>query len=243
VILESKKALLTAVYEVYDSVTEKLPKACHRGCDTCCTQNVVSTTLEGDLMMDYLEKTGRSSLLEQAVTGTDNTRFRPSITLNELAGYCLRQETPPDQDLEHGFTACPFLEDQGCPVYEVRPFSCRCLWSEEICADHGEAVMNPVLVSLNGVFEQIIEHVDSGGLYGNLLDVLRALHSSEGKEAYRLSKPLVPGAHLLTTRPNPGFLVPPLHRPMVMNALNLLWERPIGDLRFRDSFNQVQARD
>jgi hypothetical protein len=109
-----------------------------------------------------------------------------------------------------------------------------------MCAEHGEARMHPVLVSLNSVFEQTIEHMDDGGLYGNLLDLLSVLASERNKDTYRSARPLRDASHLLETWPSPGFLVPPLHRPTVIEALNRLWEQEIGSLSFREALRHIR---
>lgn len=238
--LELKRALLTSLYRVYDETTRQYEKACVRGCHTCCTRNVLCTTLEADLIMHSLEEANRRDLVEPVVATSQQQVRRPTMTLNELAGYCLRREEPPEQDMDSTDTPCPFLENGACPVYDVRPFACRCLWSEETCGVHGEARINPVIVSLNGVFEQTIEHMDVGGFYGNLLDLLSALASDYNRDAYRLGQPLWEASHLLETRSNPGFLVPPLHRPTVIAVLNHLWEQDIGGLTFREALRQLR---
>ena len=238
---DCKIGLLLSVYEVYDHATKPFTRACGQGCSTCCTQNVLCTTLEADLIMDFLERKGEARLVHNVLERASDARHRPSMTLNDLAGYCLRREEPPEQESPQEFAACPFLENQRCLVYPVRPFSCRGLWSEEICQDQGQASMNPVLISLNGVFEQIIEHMDSGGLYGNLFDQLAMLTSKETRESYRSGKPLHGTNYLPATLPNPGFLVPPLHRPQVISALNVLWGKQVDGIRFRDALKRVRS--
>ncbi|MFH1115412.1 MAG: hypothetical protein V1792_16005 [Pseudomonadota bacterium] len=238
--LDVKRALLKSLYRIYDETLQHHAKACHAGCSVCCTRNVLCTTLEADLVIDRLEKTNRLDLVERFAGNLPQRIARPSITVNELAGYCLRREEPPEQDVDHAGGPCPILEDGMCPVYEVRPFGCRCLWSREICGQHGEALMDPVLISLNGIFEQTIEHMDKGGLYGNLLDLLSALVSVQNRDSYRSGRPLPQWPHLPATRPNPGFLVPPLHRPTVIKALNRLLEQRIGGITFREVLRQIR---
>lgn len=238
--LELKRTLLSSLYRVYDEATQHFERACRLRCHTCCTQNVLCTTLEADLMVNYLQNANRSDLVDRIQMRPAKQILRPSTTLNELAGYCLRRQEPPEQHAALPLSPCIFLEDGACLVYAVRPFACRSLWSEQTCADRGEARMNPVLVSLNGVFEQTIEHIDQGGFYGNLLDLLSALVSDENRDTYRLGRPLRKSSHLLETRPSPGFLVPPSHRPIVIKALNRLWEQDVDGLSFREVLRQLR---
>ena len=238
--LELKRTLLASLYRVYDETTRQYPTACRAGCHACCTRNVLCTTLEADLIMHYFEEKNRSDLVERIMTTPRQQIQRPTMTLNTLAGYCLRREEPPEQHMDCPIAPCPLLEDGKCPAYEVRPFACRCLWSKEICAENGEACMDPVLVSLNGVFEQTIEHTDVGGLYGNFLDLLSVLASEQYRDGYRTGRPVQGTPHMLETESNPGFLVPPVHRPTVTRALNSLWEQRIGKLSFREVLRQIR---
>jgi len=256
--LELKHSVLTAIYEVYEDVAKGFPSACRRDCRACCTQNVLATTLEVEVMLEDMEKNARGDLLEKIRTVRPGTRLQPMLTINALAGYCLRREEPPFEDEEFGRAACALREPAGCAIYRVRPFSCRCLWSEQLCEpvtvhweklkpgepmseSEGEATMSPVLVTLNGVFQQILEHVDAGGLYGNMIDLVCVLAEPEARAAYRAGKGLKPTALVHATRPNPGFLVPPQHRQKVMSALNLLWQKPVGNLKLREALQLLRG--
>jgi len=111
----------------------------------------------------------------------------------------------------------------------------------ELRGPEGKASMSPVLVTLNGVFQQILEHVDAGGLYGNMIDLVCVLAEPEARAAYRAGKGLKPTALVHATRANPGFLVPPQHRQKVMSALNLLWQKPVGNLKLREALQLLRG--
>jgi hypothetical protein len=239
--LDLKHSLLVAIYDTYDEASMPFPSACQRDCRVCCTQNVLATTLEVELILEDMERKSRYDLLEKMRDAEKRERLQPGLTVNSLAGYCLRREEPPYEDREFDTTACPLREESGCAIYHVRPFGCRSLWSEEICQPEAEAVMSPVLVSLNGVFQQILEHADAGGLYGNMIDLICALSEPTERTAYRAGHGLEPTAVLHTTQPNPGFLVLPQHRHAVMSALNSLWEKRAGNLQFREALELVRA--
>ena len=97
--------------------------------------------------------------------------------------------------------------------------------------------MDPVIISLNGVFEQIIEHIDHGGLVGNMLDLLKAFEGPEFRESYRLSTVTNPESFFLRAQPNPGFIVLPQHRQEVAAALSMLWDQKVQGLTFREAMN------
>ncbi|MBI4962029.1 MAG: hypothetical protein HY913_02010 [Desulfomonile tiedjei] len=239
--LEIKQSLLKAACEAYEEVIKPFPAACRKDCKACCTQNVLGTTLEADLLVSELETKGRKDLLEKIRNVEKEKRLQPNFTINSLAGYCLRREEPPWQHREFDSRACPLREEAGCAIYQARPFGCRCLWSEEICEMGGEALMSPVLISLNGMFQQILEHIDAGGLYGNMIDLVCAVVEPGTRSSYRSGVWLNPTDVLHAACPNPGFLVPREHRPTITRALTLLWQKRVGDLSFREALELIRS--
>lgn len=233
-----KTELLKAVFDTYDLVASTFTAACTRDCSTCCTQNVLATTVEVDLILQFLEQSGRHDLLAVCREKRSEDRLKPALTINELAEHCLSRQEPVQSDAIPADAPCPLRVKDGCAIYSVRPFSCRSMWSERPCLPGGSAIVNPLVVTLNGVLEQIIEHVDDGGLSGNVLDVLALLSDRDRREAFAAFRALEPAEGLRATRPNPGFIVLPEHRPHVLSLLNRLWERDVGS----GSFRQVMAR-
>ncbi len=237
-----KKGLLTTLYQVYEECAADFNVACTRYCGSCCTHNVLATTAEVELMVEYSMESGVTRLLAPLTEAAEGKRLRPRLTINTLADYCLRREEPPAADEGFHMAPCPLRGDSGCPIYEVRPFACRSMWSVESCLAGGEAVMPPELVTLNGVFEQMIEHVDSGGLCGNLMDLTRLLYDPKVREAYLKGEELPAGNGILVTRANPGFLVPPPHRPRVHRALESLNRKTIRGMPFPEGMRIIRNR-
>ncbi len=239
--MKVKKELLHVLYEVYEDLVEESAFACEKGCYACCTHNVLATTLEVDLMVDFIAEIDRPDLVAKMLQGTQGKRMRPQMTINTLAGYCVRREEPPDPIQDHEIVRCPLREPGGCPVYPARPFACRSLWSTQRCAVDGAAVPDSLLLTLNGVFEQLIEHMDAGGLVGNMIDLFSLLSDQSARSAYHAGVPLKATDHALTTRPNPGLLVLPAHRAEVMRALLLLDRKEVQGLPFRQAVNALRA--
>jgi hypothetical protein len=234
-----KKQLLKALYEAYDEAASDFSSACTRQCDVCCTHNVVATSLEAEVLLKCLEDAGRTDVI-QAMEGTPTVRrLRPALSINALAACCLRRIEPPEEESEIERLPCPIRGKDGCYCYDARPLGCRCVWSEELCSPDGEAVMRPLLVTINGVFQQIAEHLDIGGLYGNLSDLVIALGNRDIQSAYRSGWPLKATLHLHCTVRSPGFLVPPEHRHAVSRVLSRLWEKRVGDRSFRQAMLEV----
>lgn len=189
---------IEALYEFYDDFLKGYAFSCTAGCSTCCTTNIVTTTMEVDYLMEKAGNRVRDALRE--IDFDDTFGYRPSISINESASYYLKEKYPPEDTGVHIKGICPLLSQEGlCSVYQFRPFSCRAMTSTKPC-DPGEgAEMDPFLITVNLSVQQIIEHVDSKGFTGNLWDVVN----------YHETKAPI---NLIKNRPFPGFLIPPQER-------------------------------
>jgi Fe-S-cluster containining protein len=205
------KELLHAVYAVYSRWVARFPLACHMGCSACCTQSVTMTSLEGEVILDFVKRRGREKWLLEKLAGAAPGKSRAAITMNQFAAACLNQQEVSDGSMGNwDFAPCVFLEEKICAIYEVRPFGCRSFGSFVQCAADSAAEMAPVHLAVNTVFTQIIEHVCcSGGYCATMNDILHSLADSATR----------PGTmHLLQARPVPGFLLEP-HEIKVVKAL------------------------
>ena len=191
--------MLEALYKAYDSWTRQYQFACRERCAACCTQSVTMTTLEGERIVEYVRQSGQLDTLAARLKAS-RPSMRPGQTTNQFAASCLACEEPAEDAAEWDFTPCIFLENKLCTIYPVRPFGCRSFSSTHDCNVHGSAMVAPVLITVNTVALQIIEHLNSrGGFWGNMVDILRQL--LDGNESKAES-------HLLKAQPNPGFLIP-----------------------------------
>ena len=185
---------MEALYGFYDDFLKGYGLACQPGCSTCCTRNIVATTLEVRYAMAHERRamTKARASLGDAVPG-----YRPSITINASAAYCLRGEDLPEDLGNHREGRCPLLDDRDmCRIYPYRPFSCRAMVSSVPCRERGKAEMEPYLITVNFSIQQILEQMDEGGLTGNLWDVVACVESGDR-------------GHLVPNEPIPGFLVLP----------------------------------
>ncbi len=212
-----KEKLLRALeylYEFYDHFLEGFNIACAPGCDTCCSINVFATSLELSFITEHKAAcTLIQDIKEELEVSRSETLYRPINTTNELASFFLRREEPPPDHGEHGKGKCPFLTDRGlCAIYEWRPFACRAMTSQKMCAKGDQADMDPFLVQLNLALYQVIEHLDANGVCGNFLDLVSffALDNDEAEN------------FLIRNRPLPGFLIDPSDKGRFMAFLRRL---------------------
>ena len=92
--------------------------------------------------------------------------------------------------------------------------------------------MPPELVTIVSICWQIVEHLDAGGLYGNVLELIVFLTNPKQKEKY-LSGEQLKASGLPPTRPLPGLLVPPEHQDLVNRFLEELFSADCGGEKFR----------
>ena len=167
---------LGQLYDLYDAFVAKTDLVCHKGCASCCTCNVTLTSLELVYITAALgpEKTG--ALTERVENNLAKKRFQPKTTINGFARLCMEGGEIPEEENDPAWGACPLLSDNTCTIYPVRPFGCRSLVSQEDCSRGGVATLPPLVLTVNNLFMQYIEHMDCHGSSGNLSDmILKAL--------------------------------------------------------------------
>jgi len=200
---------LNQIYALYDDFSNGLSMACKRGCSLCCTQNVTMTTLEGRRIIQFLSLKDQEALLSLACGAPYSQWYRPTMTTNDFAFFCLKGKAVPEEPNHDSGLPCRFLSKNQCVVYDARPFGCRCFFSMQACKTEAMAVVEPFLVTVNTVFLQFIEHIDSGGFFGNLNDILALLASGGRKD---LTNHQVHPSGLPRNRMIPGLLIPPEHQ-------------------------------
>ncbi len=220
--LSDKLDILGQTYDIYETISTRLSVACVRGCAACCTQNVTITTLEGYRIVEHLISTGQLNLFQRLRRSAHQERFQPTVTTNELAALCMQGENLPEEECDWPRAACPFLSNNECLIYSERPFGCRCFFSTQKCEAIAYALVDPFLVTVNTVFLQFIEHIDSRGLFGNMIDVLLFLESETQRKRYEISANLNHLRVLSVNRSIQALLVPPEHQSTIKPILQEL---------------------
>ncbi len=163
---------LKALYDIYDRYISTFDAACFKGCDACCTCNVTVTSLETAFLFNLLDSKAIDLAVSRMIAFGKGRRYRPEVTTNRFAWLCSRNEPVPEEENQPGWGKCPLLKNANCSIYPGRPFGCRSLVSKKVCASSGAAECSALIVTVNTVFMQIIEHLDAEGCSGNLIDMV-----------------------------------------------------------------------
>ncbi len=206
--------LLQNIYQLFDRFCAPFDTACQKGCAQCCTANVTLTTLEGLLILDHLTANSLEPALRALEQTAARARFQPTLTINDLAELCARDQDPPDEGADPGAGACPLRAGDLCTIYAVRPLGCRAMQSRTHCAQTGAADMPELILTAANLFPQFIEAIDITGLTGNLSDILLYL-SVPAQRAHYESGQKAASDHLPANRAIPVLMIPPEHRPQM----------------------------
>ena len=161
-----KKKQVFALYEQYERLVEpyKSQAVCEKGCASCCIDvgSVGATTLEGLIILEYIQKWDRQTLKEI----NRNLRENRKNKINQV------------------FARCTFLNpEQSCRIYPVRPFSCRRLYSVRKCDGQG-AVVHRQAVMLGQKIEKELQMLDADGCSGHLSFILYLLEKNGFRQGY-----------------------------------------------------------
>ena len=223
---KSKLTVLKQIYKIYDDFIRTLDLACEKYCSVCCTSNVTLTTLEGRHIVNYLISNQKYYLFRKLRQEKLPDRFNPQITINSMAQLCAEGKDFSDIDTCASMRMCPLLTTGICPIYEVRPFGCRCLVSRQPCEKNGYADIDDFILTVNTLFMQLIEHVDTQGMFGNLIDVLLFLESDDPCVSGKKNMFKIPETHLIPNQALKVLMIPPEYREKIKPILKLLQNIP-----------------
>ncbi|OEU52426.1 MAG: hypothetical protein BA861_08580 [Desulfobacterales bacterium S3730MH5] len=175
---EEKKEKLKEIYECFERDARGFKKGaiCKIGCTYCCTDvgSVDITTLEGLIIRQ------RISNFPQGL--------KNKIKIN-LAENRLEKENSE-------IACCPLLKkDDTCLIYDVRPFSCRQLYSIRECRGRGPTVHRQATELAKEAVKKM-QRLDNTGYSGHLSFILylldrpdfRRLYLSEGFDPGKIAK-------------------------------------------------------
>ena len=230
------------IFEKYQQWIASETFHCHRGCSLCCTQNVMITAVEGQLIYNYVRRENREQWFAEKLQ-LSRPASMVKWTTNGFARICLAEQEDYGEEEQQVHTGiCPFLEENCCPIYEVRPFSCRSFASTRDCMETGTAQLSERLVAVNTVTLQLLEHLGQRGYWGNMLDVLLALANHPGNEVVRQhirDDAIIQTAikTTLTAEPIPGFLLTPEVEKEINQYLQAVLSTKVGMKSIENIFN------
>ncbi|MEE4362880.1 MAG: YkgJ family cysteine cluster protein [Desulfotignum sp.] len=213
---------LRKIYLLYDKVMASVTKACRPKCAQCCTCNVTLTSLEARFMTFFLPSAQNKALYTRITEKFPAKRYIPRMTTNRFARLCMEGTDLPDEENDPSWGKCPLLANDLCTVYDVRPFGCRALMSDTGCKNTGFAQVPPWVLTMNNVFLQAIEHLDSHGFSGNLSDMLTWFPADE---------PDPPADRFVPNEAISVLMVPPGHRQDLAPVIEQLSTLLIPDSR------------
>ncbi len=161
-----KQNQLIEIYDRFEKDMQPYKKdaLCKAGCSFCCTHfgNVDIITLEGLRIMEYLRGLPRQMQKSLQKKIEKNKKEREN------------QKTSP----------CPFLKsDNTCLIYEIRPYSCRRLYSVKICGQNGPTVHRQTEeVSKETIVK--LQALDSNGYSGHITYILHLLRQPDFLTVY-----------------------------------------------------------
>ena len=157
--LREKQEALQRIYERFEQDASEYKKdaVCKIGCTFCCTDvgNVDTITLEGVIIRERIRQLHR--------------RHRDAITKRVTQNRLQKQKEK--------IVPCPFLkEDDTCLIYDVRPFSCRQLYSVRKCEGQGPTVHRQARELAKQAVRKM-QQLDDMGYSGHLSFILHLLDS------------------------------------------------------------------
>jgi Fe-S-cluster containining protein len=226
-----KEKILQTLYSEFEKWAAPLSFVCKKGCALCCTQNVTITALEGEQILQFIQREELNQWFADRIKESTTTG-PPLQTINEYAEACKNGIESDEPDFLCNSTPCPFLEENCCRIYPVRPFACRCFTSERVCDSGGTAIQPEYYIAAATAILQIIEHLGQNEYWGNMRDVLLALCDiSRYQSIGRLlpDRALVISARIRTrkARPSPGLILTEEDRKKVAPLLACIFSTQI----------------
>jgi len=158
------------LYDYVDTTYKNYPLFCKPGCSFCCTQRVFATSVEAYYILEIISEKDWEKILSA------KNYIRPKLTHNQiLLSYKIGLE-PSLEEFSEILDPCPFLTDENlCKIYERRPLMCR-LTASTVSCERGYAELPPFLFKVSTLALQLVENIDLGGIYGNIIDLLKFLY-------------------------------------------------------------------
>ncbi len=237
-----KQEILTTIISLFTEWAENEDFCCGPGCATCCTCNVTLTNIEAWRILDFLTKHNlKLDKIEKIASSPIHSAYATQTTNEYVASGLAENETIHPQS--ESATSCPFLENNLCSIYPVRPFSCHCFASTSRCQTGGSATLPDHYLSAATVVMQLIEHLGQFSPWGNMLDMLTILSTQQKPYQQTFTTHsnettlLMIKQRLLTAKPVPGFIIPEADHHMVWPLIEEIFKTHVGSKTIEQIFN------
>lgn len=169
--MKEKIPILNDIYSRFETKTlaYKTDAACEKGCGYCCKEagRIDITTLEGLVIrkaMEGFEKVPAKKS-DQTISAGDQKKGKKAVA------------------------ACPFLmKNNACMIYEVRPFSCRRIYSTHVCSRENPPRVNRQVMEAAGQSIKELQQLDITGYSGHLSFILYMLSTPAFLDTYMEGK-------------------------------------------------------
>ena len=165
--MDKKLDQIKDIYKAFETeaVAYKENAACRKGCAYCCTDagNIDITTLEGLVILEKV----RSLLRPQ------------QFKVNKALVVDSRKK-------EKGHrSACPFLmKNKACMIYEIRPFSCRRIYSVQACSQDNPPMLSRQVIKMAQKTIRELQILDDTGYSGHISYIMHMLKSPKFLSTY-----------------------------------------------------------
>ena len=165
--MKEKIPILNDIYSRFEAKTlaYKTDAACEKGCGYCCKEagRIDITTLEG-------------LVIRKAMEGFERSRQK---NLTKLFQQEIRKRE------KKVVAACPFLmKNNACMIYDVRPFSCRRIYSTHVCSRENPPRVNRQVMEAAGQSIKELQQLDITGYSGHLSFILYMLSTPAFLDTY-----------------------------------------------------------
>jgi len=158
--MDKKLDQIKGLYQVFETQAAEYKEnaACRKGCAYCCTDagSIDITTLEGLVILKKVRSLPRPQ----------------QVKLNKALAADVKKREKGKR------SACPFLmKNKACMIYEIRPFSCRRIYSVHACSqDHPPLLSRQVIkMAEKTIIElQMLDHTGYSGHISYIMHMLQA---------------------------------------------------------------------
>lgn len=191
-----------------------------------CVRACYHITGRFDYLLHVVAPEEKKDLKTRIKQNFPQKRYIPKMTANMFARMCVEDKDIPEEENDPSWGKCPLLVDDMCSIYDVRPFGCRALMSQVHCREKGYARIPPIVLTINNLFLQYIEHLDQKGFFGNLSDMLTLFLSDNTIQSFSDPSKITNDGRFLFNEKIAVLMIPPEHReklrPLLMKLSDLL---------------------